>query len=86
MNEDIDRRSRKKEDVLRGSRGPSHVIESKKDEEVTSTQVLNFRVKSQIFWSDISPLFSQKVVRFRSDFWEIESDLICERPDLCTRS
>ena len=39
MNEDIDRRSRKKEDVLRGSRGPSHVIESKKEEEVTSTQV-----------------------------------------------
>ena len=43
VNEDIDRRSRKKEDVLRGSRGPSHVIESKKDEEVTSTQVFKFQ-------------------------------------------
>ena len=64
VNEDIDRRSRKKEDVLRGSRGPSHVIESKKDKEITSTQV--FRVKSQIFWSDISPLFSQKVPSLKS--------------------
>ena len=39
--------------------------------------------KSQIFghfWSDIGLLLPLKVVRFRSDFLEIESDLICERP------
>ena len=33
----------KKENDLRGSRGPSHVIESKKDEDVTSTQVSQFQ-------------------------------------------
>ena len=30
------------ENVIRGSRGPSHEIESKKDEEVASTQVSQF--------------------------------------------
>ena len=35
----------KEENVLRGSRGPSHEIESKKDEEVTSTQVSQFQGK-----------------------------------------
>ena len=36
--------------------------------------------KSQIFGSDFSLLLSLKVVRFRSDFWKNESDMICKRP------
>ena len=37
------------ENVIRGSRGPSHEIESKKDEEVTSTQVSQFQGKKSDF-------------------------------------
>ena len=37
------------ENVLRGSRGPSHEIERKKDEEVTSTQVSQFQGQKSDF-------------------------------------
>ena len=45
-------------------------------------QVLLERIgyKSQIFGSDFSLLLSLKVVRFWSDFWKNESDMICKRP------
>ena len=39
----------KEENVLRGSRGPSHVIESKKDEEVSSTQDSQFQGQKSDF-------------------------------------